>query len=859
MKKKFFCLLTIIFLTIIFCSISSSVFAVDHTVGGSNFQNINNTISSANSGDRILLGTSTYTGSGSIISLNNNKNLTIQGQSNSNRATLNANNLHGILYVQRGSSATIRYVNFVNGGSTGCALGIDGTVLIENCNFINSRGDSGAAVLVYESAANTIIRNCNFTNNYANNQDINNYTTGGAVCINGADNVEIRNCYFSGNRALNIGGALTIREGATNTKIINCNFINNQAPNGGAIYSQVATTIISNCTFTNNKASNIGGVIYSLGNLTIVNSIFNKNTAKNGGAIYTRSNDLNFIKNSKFTDNSGKYGGAIYNGGTLIIQSSTFESNKASSYGGAIYALRNLNITGSNINKNSAVYGSAVYNLATLWMSKVNINLNIAKVIGIYLKYPISVKASKKISINIFLKTGDNINGGIYNKKGNTYINGIRKNPLTYTPSKTFKSNIGGIAKNIKSDSKGIATRIYTVPKNIKKFTVYASYSQNGEKWLISKSILVNPNAQGIVKVATKSKPNNIKSPTTTITTKKTINPSSKNNGASVKVSFLNHEYSHLTSLVNTDVYRVNSKKISYWNIKEGKNLIRVTDYLYKVDKNGWYYGIINTKNGIDWKKSGGKPSISGTWFNLSPSSKDKYSINKKVSKFTNDTSNIVLMFFVSAKTTINHSSLTPYISYSYNLTNKKDKSKKTVKFFEKADSSIYLEIDESSKSFKDYNKYLVNSNKSPTNSKEIISLTKTIISKISGELTPTKKSTALFIWVRDNIAYPKKSYQDTVKKATGALSSKVANCVDQSHLLVSMLRVAKIPSKYEHFKPCVFSTGTIVGHVWVSIYTNGKWVEVDTTSRSNSYGKIVSFVKAKGGINCGPYINVPF
>ena len=122
--------------------------------------------------------------------------------------------------------------------------------------------------------------------------------------------------------------------------------------------------------------------------------------------------------------------------------------------------------------------------------------------------------------------------------------------------------------------------------------------------------------------------------------------------------------------------------------------------------------------------------------------------------------------------------------------------------------------------------------------------------------MTTTKKATTLFSWVRDKIAYPAKTYKGSVKMATGTLSSKVANCVDQSSLLISMLRTAKIPSQYEHYKPCTFRSGLVVGHVWVSLYAGGKWVEVDTTSRSNSYGKIVNVVKKWNKV--GPYIIVP-
>ena len=71
------------------------------------------------------------------------------------------------------------------------------------------------------------------------------------------------------------------------------------------------------------------------------------------------------------------------------------------------------------------------------------------------------------------------------------------------------------------------------------------------------------------------------------------------------------------------------------------------------------------------------------------------------------------------------------------------------------------------------------------------------------------------------------------------------------------MLRTAMIPSKYIHYKPCKFRSNLVVGHVWVSLFADGKWLEVDTVSKSNPYGKIYNVVEK--GKKMGPYIIVPF
>jgi len=68
----------------------SFVFGAEHTVTGSTFNDINDVIADSNSSDTILLGSKTYFSLGNQIRVVNKTNLTIRGQSNSQRAVLNA-------------------------------------------------------------------------------------------------------------------------------------------------------------------------------------------------------------------------------------------------------------------------------------------------------------------------------------------------------------------------------------------------------------------------------------------------------------------------------------------------------------------------------------------------------------------------------------------------------------------------------------------------------------------------------------------------------------------------------------------------------------------------------------------------
>ena len=127
----------------------------------------------------------------------------------------------------------------------------------------------------------------------------------------------------------------------------------------------------------------------------------------------------------------------------------------------------------------------------------------------------------------------------------------------------------------------------------------------------------------------------------------------------------------------------------------------------------------------------------------------------------------------------------------------------------------------------------------------------KAIVNQVTKGLTSVKdKATAIFNYVRDKIAYA--FYINTKYGATGTLSEKKGNCVDESHLLVAMFRTADIPARYVH-GTCTFSSGNTYGHVWVQVLVDGQWTVADATSSRNSLGKVANWntnsFSLKGGI----------
>lgn len=306
---------------------SDEVISTAHTVSGNTFEDIQNSIDSANDDDTIVI-SGTYTGKGTEIQVD--KSLTFEGR---NDATLDAKGLSRMFFV-KSNNVIFKNIKFING----CAANqCGGTILagyrceglsVVNCIFENNSADAGGAI----DGGNAI--GCTFSNNHAN-------SSGGAIWEGNAIN-----CTFNGNTAFT-GGA--IREGYA----INCSFTNNavkgEESRGGAIwfYGTWDTSAI-NCTFINNSAYTCGAV----GGGKMFNCIFINNTAiESGGAA---SGGL--CENCIFINNSARIGGATYRGDNLV--NSTFINNHAVE-GGAVYAYDDV-IDSCKFNCNTAELGGAI-------------------------------------------------------------------------------------------------------------------------------------------------------------------------------------------------------------------------------------------------------------------------------------------------------------------------------------------------------------------------------------------------------------------------------------------------------------------------------------------------------------------
>ena len=133
----------------------------------------------------------------------------------------------------------------------------------------------------------------------------------------------------------------------------------------------------------------------------------------------------------------------------------------------------------------------------------------------------------------------------------------------------------------------------------------------------------------------------------------------------------------------------------------------------------------------------------------------------------------------------------------------------------------------------------------------------KQLVTKLTKGLTSDNaKAKAIFNYIRDTVSYS--FYYDTRYGAVGTLNAKTGNCVDQSHLVISMFRTAGLAARYVH-GTCVFtSSGSTYGHVWAQVLVDGQWYVADCTSTRNSFGYVANWYTSSYSLH-GIYASISF
>jgi len=322
-----------------------------------------------------------------------------------------------------------------------------------------------------------------------------NRSGGAAVYSNGT--ITITDSLFDHNLGLGQdnkykdGAALGIYSGTAN--LSNVEFTGNTGNYGGAVYANSGTSVLDNVNIHDNEGKSNGGGIHCRGNMTITGSQFKSNKGSNGGAFYLyHGSDARTaaISDTSFTGNIGSNGGAICAAAnmTITIDGCVFDSNTATSNGGAIYNNGSITVTSSefktatdtiynkgtltfagNITLNAALGGDGTYVIAkdtvftnAVDLSAVNITVNSALYDGSEVTVATGVAAIGAYTLDnkeLMLKVSDN--KLILSKMAEIALDdektvtGTESNLIASGSAETFIANKTAAAENLLTTIKG--------------------------------------------------------------------------------------------------------------------------------------------------------------------------------------------------------------------------------------------------------------------------------------------------------------------------------------------------------------------------------------------------------------------
>ena len=244
----------------------------------------------------------------------------------------------------------------------------------------NGNGEVGGGG-IYASHADVSMRIVTVSENSVTGS----HNDGGGILVR-YGSLTMDGCHVEGNTAPDCGGGMILRHSVLNAA--KSFFENNTAKFGAGIYfgdtpneaeegcSGKHEHLITDSTISGNTASNIGGGMYvgTIVNLTLRNSKLLKNDgASQGGAIVAYSAGTIELDGVSISENKAENGAGIYTLGTAVcktdirlLNGTAIDANKATGYGGGIYAYaisNTLSVTAENssVSGNTAAGGAGIF------------------------------------------------------------------------------------------------------------------------------------------------------------------------------------------------------------------------------------------------------------------------------------------------------------------------------------------------------------------------------------------------------------------------------------------------------------------------------------------------------------------
>ena len=275
----------------------------------------------------------------------------------------------GAVYILDGRNATFNGSGSVmfeqnyadNGGAIYLADDANAQLNIAGTSYLTFKDNysslNGGAIYATQASSMNFSQTVNFEGNHTENGN------GGALYVYSPSQIPESTITFKNNHAKRTSSTSTT-EG-----------------NGGAIYiygrENETLTLDSSkpYTFDNNTADYSGGAIYTVSSDVTISGVefVIKNTAANGEGGFIKTDGRVNIDDATISNQQGASGGAIY-GGIVNITNSTFNANKSTNLGGAIYAVKSFSATDAskftNNGSDNTTYGGAVYSLGPVTIDK---------------------------------------------------------------------------------------------------------------------------------------------------------------------------------------------------------------------------------------------------------------------------------------------------------------------------------------------------------------------------------------------------------------------------------------------------------------------------------------------------------
>ena len=330
-------------------------------------------------------------GGGGICAVGKASNVTLSGVTvTENKATFSQNNTLavGAGIDAEGGTLTVTKSNISGNNARGNGGGIfsaEGNVLnVSDTTIQSNQGNNGGGIHMGEKAAAAAPSQATITDT----KILDNTSTGiqgGGVYIGTRATAALTNCTVAGNKTLSTGGGIygSLCTITLDNVTVKRNETSDANSLGGGVFLQgnqngeSSLTLKNGTAIQNNSAVGFGGGIYLWGKISLRSdgtedrkvSIAN-NTAANGGGIFATPwpiaefpniPDL-ALTNTDILNNSATNGGGMYllNSGNATIQAklqnSSIDGNKATGWGGGIFAYAGATITANHtsISKNTA-------------------------------------------------------------------------------------------------------------------------------------------------------------------------------------------------------------------------------------------------------------------------------------------------------------------------------------------------------------------------------------------------------------------------------------------------------------------------------------------------------------------------